>query len=268
MKRGPLKLAEVTTFATTYRFTDPSGHGWGAYCTVNDQTGELIINSDWGSWTYMWSPDPKHIGNATLTHFIGERGGVDYIAMKLLGRRGAVCFSAEATTKHLHGMIAKRRLDDGQSRMRRMRSYGSEKDQAAAVRAGLCDVHFSGRHYLTKEMARDLWDQLGSIAADLGGGHGDDSAAESLYIERASQLEDLRLVTEEVYEEAQHEQSNDYKILHDVILPALVAACAARVVEVPAYVAAKAAFVAKREADRTAAGQGGAGMSRAESRTP
>lgn len=232
MKPGPLKLGEVTTFATTYRFTDPSGHGWGAYCTVNDQTGELIINSDWGSWSYMWSPDPRHIGNATLTHFIGERGGVDYIAMKLLGRRGAVCFSADATLKHLQTEIAKRRLEHGQSRW--VRSYGAE--EAARL---------TGRQFLTKRTARELWDGLASIANDVG----DFDGSETLFIERAMQLDDIGLVAEELWEETQHVESNDWKILHDVILPALVAACAVRVVEVPAYVAAKAAFVAKREAE-------------------
>jgi hypothetical protein len=101
-----LELRSVST-ATTYRFVSSEQLGGWACCTVNDATGELTITSDWGNWGHRWHVD--HLGRPTLTAFIGDRGGGDYLANKLL-RGDGWRFSAEKTTQELRRRIVERRL--------------------------------------------------------------------------------------------------------------------------------------------------------------
>ena len=84
--------------AVSYHFR--SSHGW-AICTVNDTTGELSIQSDWGSWQHRWSSDPKHLGAPTLTAFLRDRKAVDYLYDKLHYGRTRGKFDAEETIKAL-----------------------------------------------------------------------------------------------------------------------------------------------------------------------
>lgn len=104
-------LRSVSSAATTYSFST-GGDGWHSWalCTVNDRTGELLITGDHGNWAYQWSPKPEHLGAPSLTAFIGDRNGVDYIADKLQGRRGGSRFSAEATAKELQRELIEQRL--------------------------------------------------------------------------------------------------------------------------------------------------------------
>lgn len=96
---------------TTYRFTpDPPVGGW-ALATVNDATGELSIQSDWGTWAYRWHT--AHLGPgrqsgdgvATLTEFLSCRSpdSCHYIADKLTSAEHCLrwAFSAEKTLKYL-----------------------------------------------------------------------------------------------------------------------------------------------------------------------
>lgn len=211
-----LKLLWAKEVATTYAFAIEGDFGW-AYATVNDTTGELIITSDWGSWSYIWSPKQDHLGSASLTHFIGERDCAAYIKDKLLKRYGQV-FSAEATTKHLQKMVIEQRRGD-------------------TVRA------------LTKHQAREIWDELESLARDI---DGHDEASATLYLERAGQIDGIDDVCQDLWDEVQHVESQDSKVLMGLILPALVAACADRVGTEPRYVALKAAFDARRAAQAAA----------------
>lgn len=192
MNQTPLKFVRSST-PTTFHLSDPTGHGWGAYCTVNNTTGELAIMSDWGAWSYLWSPDPKHLGAPTLMHFIAERGGAHYLAQKLLGRRAGRLFDAEATTRHFQHELAVLRLEHGRR--------GTEK--------------------LTKARARDLWDDLNGL---IEAGDGEQGA--TLYVERFCNNDDLTRIFNEPWEDLQYEESNESQVLIGRILPALMAACA------------------------------------------
>ncbi len=43
--------------------------GWAIF-TINDDTGEFAINSDWGNYSYRWSANPKNLGAPSLTDFL------------------------------------------------------------------------------------------------------------------------------------------------------------------------------------------------------
>ncbi len=233
MKRT-LSLKRVLTDATTYQFTDDERFGW-ALCTVNDATGELLITSDWGNWSHIWGANPHTLGAATLTHFLGRhrasgklRTDVDYFAMKLLGRKGAYRFSATKTTAYFHKKICERRLETWRGAW----GYGR------------------GAQLMTKQIARDLWDEIESLGNEL---HGCDGA-DQLYVERFMQLENYAMVSEEPWEEIQTETSPEWTILNETILPALAKACYERI-QAPAYQQLHADFLVareKREADYAA----------------
>jgi hypothetical protein len=239
MTTKTLKLISVLSIATTYTFRMSEGFGW-ALCTINDETGELIITSDWGSWSYLWSPKPDHLGAATLTHFIGDRGSVDYLVNKLLGRRACQQFSVDATVRHLRTLIAKRRLADGQEINLRRRECGDERE-------GFLEMDYHDRYYLTAGQARDLWDEVQSIGSDLDGSSMGEQAA-TLYVERLMQIDNIERISEEPYEELQHVESHESKVLTQVILPALVAACHAHTEADPHYVKLREEFLAARAA--------------------
>lgn len=118
------------------------GAGW-AICTVNDATGELLVCSDWGNAAHRWSTDPKSLGHATLTDFIGTRADVDYLARKLTSPRSS-SFSWDATVAAFKREIVadRRRLD------------------------------------ITHDKARDAWDALEAMEH-----HGDGDQASVLFIE-------------------------------------------------------------------------------------
>lgn len=208
-----LKLSDVTS-ATTYRFNcGPDDIGW-AFCTINDSTGELNIQSDWGSWSYGWSPNPKHLGAPTLTDFIATRSSAHYIADKLWSAGGGSAygggvFSAVATVKAMRARLAERRLEQGREHQRSYTDISWKRLPWWPVGEG---------HPLTKQCARDLWNELGELS--------DRHMPEVLFCERFYQLDDHEWITEEsVTEYLVTETSHKYEVLRDAILPALLAAC-------------------------------------------
>ena len=196
--------------ADVYRFAPvrgPDGRrdfGW-AICTVNDATGELLITSDWGNFAHRWNTD--HLGAPTLTAFIAH-GSRDYLTRKLL-REGTDAreFCSEKTARALQTRIAERRLEDGRG--------DSEWRRTMICRAP---------SYITKEIAREIWDELDELA---GTGTGQQAAA--LFFERLPS--ELHAYISEPWEYSQTIERMEYRVLYDSILPALVAACRATVIE-------------------------------------
>jgi hypothetical protein len=196
---GPpvLRLVAVTTCAVTYSFfTTGSGFRSWALCTVNDATGELLITSDWGSWSHRWNTNPSALGAETLTEFIG-RGSIDYLACKLQREdRAGQRWSADATVKTLRRLLCGRRLADGRDRRKACQPL-----------------------QLKRWHARDIWDQIGALVDGVG-----DSAA--LFYERACMIDGFsEFVTREPWEYGETEQTPEDRALRDSVLPALIAAC-------------------------------------------
>lgn len=199
MTRDP-KLALVATLACarTYHFQSTERLGGWALCTVNDVTGELLIVSDWGNWSHLWNP--KHLGSPSLTHFIADRQGYDYLANKLLGRSDCWVIDADATIKKWRGQLCARRLAEGREGADAPPYYLSYKDR------------------LDANLAREIWDRLGSLL--------DDEGNESIFIEHAYQIEGFsRWISKEPWECTEHRYSHEYRVLVDFLLPALAAAC-------------------------------------------
>src|SRR5882757_1894032 len=129
-----LVLKSAKAAATTYSFeTEGEGFRSWAVCTVNDQTGELLITSDWGSWSYRWHASPEALGAPTLTAFIGNRGEVDYLARKLQKEgRDETCFSAQKTAHALNRLLCARRLEDGREQLENRlepEDWGRQRDR-------------------------------------------------------------------------------------------------------------------------------------------
>ena len=180
------KLQHIATFtsARTYHFrsTQPLG-GW-ALCTVNDETGELIIVSDWGNWSHLWNP--KNLGRPTLTHFIADRCDCDYLANKLLGRRDAWVLDADATVKKWRKALCARRLAEGRE--------GADNPPYYLPRNERLDAN----------LAREIWDDLGSLH--------DDEGHEAIFIEHACQIDGFTCwISEEPWEDTERRYSHEYR---------------------------------------------------------
>lgn len=209
MMRSPtLRLTDSYSSATTYTFhVEGNDFGW-AICTVNDRTGELMIVSDWGNWSYLWGT--KHLGVPTLTEFIGnprraQTGDYDYLANKLLGRQDCWVIDADATIDAWRKKLCEKRYAEGHEA-----TYWGRRPDDIPV--------FVGHPFaLTKYHARELWDELGRLheyAYDERG-----------FIDAAMRIEGIGYVSEQPWEDVQHRHSNDYRILTETILPALCEAC-------------------------------------------
>jgi hypothetical protein len=231
-----LVLTSAKAAATTYSFqTTGDGFRSWALCTVNDQTGELLITSDWGSWSHRWHASPEALGAPTLTAFIGGRGDIDYLARKLQkeGRAG-VCFSALKTARELNRLLCARRLEDGREQLENRREpedWGRQRDRY--TEAGL--PLFSHRtvptpswkdptrterlRYLTAEKARELWDAIESLGDEC-------DRSSDLFWERLPSISGFTdYVTDDPWGHGQTEQTFEDKALRDIVLPALIAAC-------------------------------------------
>lgn len=239
-----LVLTSAKMASVTYSFVtegdETTFRSW-ALCTVNDQTGELLITSDWGSWSHQWYASPEVLGAPTLTAFISTRGCVDYLARKLQGgSRGGERFSAERTAGALRRMLCKRRLRDGREQL----EHRLEPDDYDGERI---PNHLMGRYteaglpifsyqevdsptwqdplrkerlpYLTAEAARVLWDEIGDTVGGCG-------AITDLLFDRLLRLSGfVEYVTNEPWDHVMTEQTPEDRALRDIVLPALVEAC-------------------------------------------
>jgi hypothetical protein len=227
-----------TQVATTYVFqAEPGKFGW-ANCTVNDATGELSIQSDWGSWVHSWSPDPRHLGAPSLTSFIGSRGNVDYLARKLQrGGQGGRRWSAVMTARSLRLQLCKRRRGDGCEQL----EARLEPDEMCAGRTSYDERGlplFSYRYvndpiwndphrrerlpYLTRDTARRLWNAIGEMADEVG-------CSSDQFFEQVLKIEGFAdYVTGEPWEYGVFEQTPEDRALREIVLPALIQACRGR----------------------------------------
>lgn len=242
MKTPKLVLTSANAAAVTYAFvTEGEGFKSWALCTVNDQTGELLITSDWGSWSHRWLASSSALGLPTLTAFIGTRGGVDYLAKKLQGESTrAVRFSEEKTAEALRRLLCQRRLAHGRVQLesRLEPEYFVDGKPLRHLLDRYTDDGlpvYSGRTvpapnyyerdrteqlpYLTAEAARSLWDEIGETVGEC-------SPSIDLLYDRLLRLSGfLEYVTEEPWNYVMTEQTPEDRALRDIVLPALIKAC-------------------------------------------
>lgn len=239
-----LVLKSAKAAAITYSFeTEGEGLKSWALCTVNDQTGELLITSDWGSWSHRWHASPEALGAPTLTAFIGDRGDVDYLARKLQNEgRSGVRFSAQKTAHVLNRLLCAQRLKDGREQLKNclepedfdcgrlpnhyMSSYTEAGLPLFSYRTVLVPTWQDSTRterlpYLTAEKARELWDEIEELADEY------DRSSNEFYERLIGTSGFTDYVTEEPWMHGQIEQTFEDKALRDIVLPALIEACKA-----------------------------------------
>jgi hypothetical protein len=211
-----LELRQTLTTARTYYFRAVDPHWEWCYATVNDATGELAITSDWGNWSYVWGT--RHFGVPTLTHFLALRDGGkdwtdhDYVANKLLGRNDAHCLDVDATIKRWRKDLCERRLAYGR-RLARLPKCLADREYMDPLYEAPSEMPM-----LTKDAARQLWEDIGNLA--------DDANHEPIFIEHACQIDGFcHWVSSEPWETTQHGYSHIYQVLTRIILPAVAKAC-------------------------------------------
>lgn len=124
-------MAEPLTLRAPPSITRPTAYhfrfaveGWAIF-TLNDETCEFTVQSDWGVYGYRWHQ--AGLGKPTLTEFIAT-AGADYLVGKLqLGTQST----------NLADVV------DGDGTLRE-------------VRREICEQHLEGR--VTRGEARDLWE--------------------------------------------------------------------------------------------------------------
>lgn len=273
MTTPKLVLTSAKAASITYSFVtegdETTFRSW-ALCTVNDQTGELLITSDWGSWSHRWHASPEALGAPTLTAFIGTRGDVDYLARKLqaegrLGQR----FSEEKTAGELRRLLCERRLRDGHEQLER-RLEPDDYDGGRIpnhlmdryTEAGLPILSYREVDsptwqdplrkeclpYLTAEAARILWDEIGETIGECG-------ASTDLLFDRLLRLSGfVEYVTDEPWNHVMTEQTPEDRALRDIVLPALIEACKDAALDADERLEALRTFVAGYLASRPADG--------------
>lgn len=237
-KHVPTLVATRVTTATTYHFKNAArDFGW-ALATVNDQTGELSIQSDWGGWSYRWDARPSNLGAPTLTHFIANRSddGCDYLADKLWGKGyGGQRFSSYKTVAALRTRLAKERLEQGREHLNIARSFElSTTGYIDALDAGGCHRRSEKRRYydlvnggdepLTKGIAREIWDALDDLT---------DLRSEELFIERLHAVRGHAWLGDELWNNLESDTDPMYEVLLLGILPALRDECKKRIAPLP-----------------------------------
>lgn len=231
------ELTKISTSATTYHLRPDKGTGW-ALATVNDETFELAIQSDWGHWSYRWHAAGMTTGAegrpCTLTEFIGTRddGHCDYLADKLTSHAERNRFDADASVASLRRILLARRIEQG----RNLIDYYRYEEPEDRVDVGTDDPKRSGpmdfikvrpkfgytdeEWPLTKRIARRLYDELEGLEAC------DDQRD---FVDGFYQIEGHIWISDEPWQHCESAPSPHYYQLLHGILPTLVRACAARI---------------------------------------
>jgi hypothetical protein len=207
-----LRLASSEVSARTYHFrafyeNGERTMGW-ALVTVNDRTGELLIVSDWGNFSYIWGADPKSLGAANLTEFIGRMEDPHYITDKLRGKSDGREFSAEETTKRLIEDLQERRRDD-------ISTYGRKPDIDGD---NFIAFRHPKRRYLTHATYEEICEDLRRLD-DTGTG----DAACALYLERVPG--EIHNYLDDIWERCATVETWESKHLRGFIVPAIIKAC-------------------------------------------
>lgn len=226
--RVPKLVPTKITSATTYHFRVADEHdiGW-ALATVNDETGELAIQSDWGNWAYRWSANPKHLGAPTLTHFLGNRGACHYLAGKLdpgQGPRTGSEFDVDETVKRLRRRLCEQRLEEARAWIEYYRGDDDAPDVLVHPPDWATKKPYTGAYYerqgdpLTRGVARSIWDGLGSLL--------ECGRSADLFCERYFRVHGYAWLTDEPWEHLVYAPTTfSHLVLLHSILPALVEAC-------------------------------------------
>lgn len=230
------ECTKVSDGATTYHLspkTDEALRGW-ALATVNDETGELAIQSDWGNWSFRWNT--QHLGSPSLTHFIAGRfsgnGDCDYLADKLTSREERGHFDSYKTVEHMQRELAKARLEWG----RELIDWYRYEDPEDRIDVGddepprhlhkhkiwMRHIHAYEQWPLTKQIARRLFVELEELK-------GEDNAER--FTDQFYKIDGREFISDQPWEgdHLKYTPSTGYMQLLHGILPALVRACFARV---------------------------------------
>jgi hypothetical protein len=230
-------LTDITRLATTYHLRPDKGSGW-ALATINDETHELAIQSDWGNWAYRWSSSGMAIGpdgkRCSLTVFIAARdaGHCDYLADKLTSHEERHLFDSYGSVKEMRRKLIERRFEQGRNHI----DYYSDCEPDERVDVGTDDpkrhgpmdfvtvrtrYSYTDEHWpLTKQTARALYDALGDL-------EGLDDPRE--FTDHFVQIDGYTWISDEPWNSFVYEPSPHYYQLLHGILPALVRACDAEV---------------------------------------
>jgi hypothetical protein len=225
------KLVLHSKRSTAVTYTTRTGAGSEALFTINDTTGELIITSGWGNWSYRW--DARGFGPQTLTEFLAD-GDVYYIVDKLLRARQTV-WSASATVKALQTVIVETRLRHGRSQRenrlepedmvdgRLPSRLSSQFDEDGLPLTFWSDGSPSEQiHYLTEGSARRLWIRLGRLAG-----------LDTFEIPNPTRFDELFLhifeageyITTEPWMFHRTEETQESKDLREIVVPGLIEVC-------------------------------------------
>ncbi len=218
--------------AVTYSFREEGRSGW-ALCTVNDDTCELSINSDYGRWAHRWH---KSGFQGTFSAFLSDISSADYLAGKLCHGDGR-SFSARETVKRIRRRLCEQRLEDCRElRARRLdspddprwRSNRAEYDcyglPERARRESASGDPRRPVYLLTRYEARRIWEKLGTFDGHSNGDLFLEEYRRWLHSDDVAVADYLPDIDSGIFDCMTSVPSVEWKYLHDRLLPALIAA--------------------------------------------
>jgi hypothetical protein len=132
--------------ATAYRFVF-SEMGWAIF-TVNDETGEFQITSDWGNYSYRWmvGQQGKNLDgtNKTLTEFLALQVSPQYVLTKM-SSEGFKALDRDMDSKATRKQV----LDHVREHNQWCRPHGVKRNgflkQAGLITSGVKELNFDSQ---------------------------------------------------------------------------------------------------------------------------